>query len=99
VATTTIILGAAYVLWMVQRIFYGPESSFTAARPVLDLRMNEWIALVPLAALMLAMGIAPNYWMNAIEHMEGRVNVQQVLRVTLRQRPPMISTNTAAEAK
>ena len=27
-----------------------------------DLRINEWVALVPLAVLMLIMGIAPTYW-------------------------------------
>jgi NADH-quinone oxidoreductase subunit M len=58
-------------------VFYGPESPMAATEPVADLRANEWIALVPLAALMLAMGVAPNVWMPAIEHFEGPVTVQQ----------------------
>ncbi len=66
-AAVTIILGAAYVLWMVQRIFYGPESAMAAKEPAHDLRINEWVALVPLAVLMLVMGVAPNLWMHAIE--------------------------------
>ncbi len=43
-----------------------------------DLRVNEWVALAPLAALMLVMGVAPNLWMKAIEHMEGPLTIQQV---------------------
>ena len=72
VATVTIILGAAYVLWLVQRVFYGPESQMTAAEPAHDLRVNEWVALAPLAVLMLVMGVAPNLWMKAIETWKGR---------------------------
>ena len=66
-ATLTIILGAAYALWLVQRLFYGPESQMTAETRAADLRINEWVALVPLAALMLVMGVAPSLWMPAIE--------------------------------
>jgi NADH-quinone oxidoreductase subunit M len=94
-ATVTIILGAVYVLWLVQRVFYGPESPMAATEPAADLRANEWVALVPLAALMLAMGVVPNVWMQAIEHFEGPVHVQQAgnsnapqLRVTISAAPP-----------
>jgi NADH-quinone oxidoreductase subunit M len=66
-ATLTIILGAAYALWLVQRLFYGPESKMTSETTALDLRVNEWVALVPLATLMLVMGVAPSIWMRAIE--------------------------------
>jgi len=66
-ATFTIILGAAYALWLVQRLFYGPESQMTASIPAPDLRINEWVALVPLAALMLGMGVVPSLWMPSIE--------------------------------
>jgi NADH-quinone oxidoreductase subunit M len=96
VATVTIILGAAYVLWLVQRIFYGPESPMATTQPAMDLRVNEWVALAPLAALMLVMGVAPNVWMKAIEHMEGPLTIQQV---SLPPGPGMISTSTSAEAK
>lgn len=66
-ATVSVILGAAYALWLVQRIFYGPESPMTAEKPVVDLRFNEWVALVPLVVLMLVMGLVPGFWMPAIE--------------------------------
>jgi formate hydrogenlyase subunit 3/multisubunit Na+/H+ antiporter MnhD subunit len=66
-ATVTVILGASYMLWLVQRLFYGPESAMTASQPVLDLRFHEIAVLAPLAVLMLAMGVAPNYWLRPIE--------------------------------
>jgi NADH-quinone oxidoreductase subunit M len=54
------------MLWLVQRVFYGPESE-TALRPTPDLRFRELIILWPVAILTLIMGIAPSIWFNAIE--------------------------------
>jgi NADH-quinone oxidoreductase subunit M len=99
VATVTIILGAAYVLWLVQRVFYGTESPMAATEPVSDLRVNEWLALVPLAALMLVMGVAPNVWMKSIEHMEGPLTIQQVRTTGGPPTARMVLTSTSAEAK
>jgi NADH-quinone oxidoreductase subunit M len=61
------ILGAAYMLWLVQRLFYGPESQLTASKPAGDLHFRELAVLWPLAALMLAMGVAPSLWLLSIE--------------------------------
>ncbi len=77
VATLSVILGASYALWLVQRLFYGPESPLAAEKPVVDLRINEWIALVPLAVLMLVMGIAPNIWLPSIESSMNQPQTKQ----------------------
>ncbi|MDE3187741.1 MAG: NADH-quinone oxidoreductase subunit M [Acidobacteriota bacterium] len=69
-ATVGVILGAAYMLWLVQRLFYGPESEL-AARPAADLRPGELAVLWPLAILMLVMGLAPSLWMPSIENRMG----------------------------
>jgi NADH-quinone oxidoreductase subunit M len=66
-AALGVILGAAYMLWLVQRLFYGPESSLTASKPADDLRYRELAVLWPLAVLMLIMGVAPSIWLPAIE--------------------------------
>jgi NADH-quinone oxidoreductase subunit M len=76
-ATVSVILGSAYALWLVQRLFYGPESSMTAEKPVADLRWNEWVALVPLAVLMLVMGIVPSLWLPEIEGSQKPASAQQ----------------------
>ncbi len=66
-ATLGVILGAAYMLWLVQRLFYGPESKLATSRPPDDLHFRQLAVLWPLAVLMLVMGLAPSFWMQTIE--------------------------------
>ena len=66
-ATIGVILSASYMLWMVQRIFYGKESSLVVNRPAFDLNAREQLTLWPMAILMLAMGVASPYWIKAID--------------------------------
>ena len=66
-ATLGVILGAAYMLWLIQRIFYGPESKLATSTPPQDLRLGQLAVLWPLAALMLVMGVAPMLWLPTIE--------------------------------
>jgi len=66
-ASLGVILGAAYMLWLVQRLFYGPESELTASKPAIDLDGREFLVLWPLAVLMLVLGLAPSLWLNEIQ--------------------------------
>jgi NADH-quinone oxidoreductase subunit M len=66
-AALGVILGAAYMLWLVQRLFYGPESALAASEPSADLHFGELAILTPLVVLMLVMGLAPNLWLNSIQ--------------------------------
>jgi NADH-quinone oxidoreductase subunit M len=66
-AALGMILGAAYMLWLVQRIFYGPQSELTSSTPAPDLHLREQATLWPLALLMLVMGLAPSLWLPSIE--------------------------------
>jgi NADH-quinone oxidoreductase subunit M len=65
-ATLGVILGAAYMLLMVQKIFYGPQSSLVTKSIALDLSFREHLLLWPMVVLMLVMGVASPYWMKAI---------------------------------
>jgi NADH-quinone oxidoreductase subunit M len=65
-ATVGVILSAAYMLTMVQRIFYGQPSALVQDRPHLDLGVREHLTLWPMALLMLIMGVASPYWVTAI---------------------------------
>jgi NADH-quinone oxidoreductase subunit M len=58
VATTGIILGAAYMLWLYRRIAFGASKNVDAAA-MPDLNAREWIMLAPIAAATLWMGIYP----------------------------------------
>jgi NADH-quinone oxidoreductase subunit M len=66
-ATLGVILGAAYMLSLVQRLFYGPESALATSKPPDDLRLGHLIALVPLVVLIFVMGVAPMLWLPTIE--------------------------------
>jgi NADH-quinone oxidoreductase subunit M len=97
-AAVTIILGAAYVLWLVQRVFYGPESAMASTHPAADLRMNEWVALAPLAVLMLVMGVAPNLWLRDFRPVAGPATAHPVRYVEMLQ-PGSNSVANPAEAR
>jgi NADH-quinone oxidoreductase subunit M len=66
-ASLGVILGAAYMLWLVQRLFYGPQSELIVSKPAEDLRFRELVMLWPIAVLTLIMGLAPSIWLPAIE--------------------------------
>jgi NADH-quinone oxidoreductase subunit M len=66
-ATAGVILSAAYMLWMIQRVFYGTESGMVTDVPVTDMSFREHAAIWPIAVLMLLMGVASPIWMRAID--------------------------------
>ena len=67
IATTGVIFGAAYILTMIQRVFYAEPGPVTARITGRDLDRREHLALWPLALLFLVMGVASPYWMRAID--------------------------------
>jgi NADH-quinone oxidoreductase subunit M len=67
VATSGVILSASYMLWMVQRVFYGNLSGMVTDLAVADVGFREQIAVWPMALLMLVMGVASPYWIRAID--------------------------------
>jgi NADH-quinone oxidoreductase subunit M len=66
-ATFGVILSAAYMLGMMQRLFYGPQSTMVETQAAKDFGAREHILLWPMAVLMLAMGVASPFWMRAID--------------------------------
>jgi NADH-quinone oxidoreductase subunit M len=65
-AATGVILSATYMLWMFQRVNYGPVSNEKNAR-LRDLSPREWTVLVPIVVAALLMGVAPNLFLRPIE--------------------------------
>jgi NADH-quinone oxidoreductase subunit M len=66
-AATGVIFGASYLLWMIQRVFYGKLGVRPEEVPGWDLSAREHLELWPFAALFLAMGIASPFWMRSID--------------------------------
>jgi NADH-quinone oxidoreductase subunit M len=72
VATTGIILGAAYMLWLYWRICFGVARTPEAAAMV-ELSPREWWLLAPIAAAVFWMGIYPESFLRPIRNDVGRV--------------------------
>ncbi|MFM5950547.1 MAG: NADH-quinone oxidoreductase subunit M, partial [Novosphingobium sp.] len=58
IATTGIILGAAYMLYLYRRVVFGEQRNADAAA-MPDLSLREWLMLGPIAAAVLWMGVYP----------------------------------------
>ncbi|MEH3106640.1 MAG: NADH-quinone oxidoreductase subunit M [Sphingomonas fennica] len=92
VATTGIILGAAYMLYLYRRVAYGPlVKDDVAAMP--DLSWREAGLLVPLAAAVMWMGIYPESFLAPM-----RADVAAVLARTDRAKPAGDAALTAGRA-
>ncbi len=74
IGTTGVIFSAAYMLWMIQRVFYG--NAWPAARrdPAAGTcSPREHVELWPLAVLFLIMGVFSPYWTQAIDPYSNQV--------------------------
>lgn len=84
-----IVLGAWYLLTMVQRGFFGPlREPAHAHGPIRDLKPREWAALAPIAVLCVGIGFYPKPFLQAI-----RPEVRAIERLYS---PPVWQTPTRA---
>ncbi len=58
VAGSTLVLGAAYTLWMIKRVVFGPVAN-DKVKALLDIKGREKVVLSVLAACVLALGVFP----------------------------------------
>ena len=65
-AVTGVILGAAYMLWMVKRVFFGPAGELVAdeKHPLHDLSMREIAVMIPLVVMIFWMGLKPGHFLD-----------------------------------
>ncbi len=61
-----VILGAVYMLWMYQRVFFGPVKR-DENRGLRDLSLREWTVLSPLVILIVVMGVYPQPVLDRIQ--------------------------------
>ena len=64
ISVFTMILTAAYLLWMLKRVFYGPFNTRWSWLP--DANLRESIPLFTLAAVIVVVGIYPTFLINVI---------------------------------
>ncbi len=65
-ASTGILLGAVYMLWMFQRVMFGPVTN-EKNKDLKDLNLREFVVLIPLVLLMFFMGLFPNYFLRKMD--------------------------------
>ena len=90
VAATGVILSAVYMLWMFQRVNYGPITN-EHNRTLPDLTVREWAMVGPIVVMAILMGVLPNLFLRP---MEPSVNLM-IERVT-RSRPAQVRAQPAA---
>ena len=59
IAASGVILAAIYLLWLVQRVFFGPVTN-EENKSIPEIAWNEFAAMVPLVVLMVWIGVRPN---------------------------------------
>ena len=74
------ILSACYMLWMVQRVFYG-ETPEEVRSHVFDLGAREWAAVIPLVALMVWMGVYTQTFLPPVSQATAKVLEQTRINV------------------
>ena len=72
VAGLGVILSAVYMLWMFQRVYYGPITHRENA-DLKDLSLREWAIVGPLCALSIVMGVVPNLFLAPMEPAVTRI--------------------------
>jgi len=65
-AATGVILGAVYMLFVYQRVFFGPLHN-DKNKGLPDLSLREWLVMAPLLVFMIWLGVAPRLVLDKVE--------------------------------
>ncbi|MGH8764953.1 MAG: NADH-quinone oxidoreductase subunit M, partial [Burkholderiales bacterium] len=71
-AATTLVLGAAYALWMYKRVIYGAAANDHVAA-LTDLNPREFLVMALLAGAVLFMGIYPKPFTDVMHRSVGEL--------------------------
>jgi NADH-quinone oxidoreductase subunit M len=92
-----VILSAVYMLWMVQRVYYGDVTLKENAK-LPDLQPREWAAAAPLCAMAVVMGVFPTLFLrpmeSSVDALIARVHTRQNLRVERIEQPESSTPNS-----
>jgi NADH-quinone oxidoreductase subunit M len=66
IAALGVVLGAVYMLWMFQRVMFGPIQH-PENEKLKDLSLREICVLIPLVIAIFAMGIFPNFFFEKMD--------------------------------
>ena len=83
IATSGVVLGALYLLWMYQRVIFGPVTD-ERNRGLADLSVRELLVIGPVLAMCLVMGLYPKPFLERMQPSIDRI----IARVEARQGTP-----------
>ena len=90
VAAIGVILSSVYMLWLIQRTFYG-ETPAAVKACIKDLCPREWLIIAPLIALMVWMGVGPGTFLPTVRRSNDQT-LNLVLKTTYaRQKAPQVT--------
>ena len=93
IATSGLVLGALYLLWMYQRVIFGPITH-EENRTLTDLSTRELVVIAPVIALCVVMGLFPTPFLSRIEPSVARIveRVQPTHATAVAQAEPPVVT-------
>ncbi len=78
IAALGVILGACYMLWMVQRVFYGPITK-PENEKLKDVNLREFVYMAPLLIMIFWIGLYPNFFLKkmhkSVDHFISQVQI------------------------
>jgi NADH-quinone oxidoreductase subunit M len=104
-----VVVGAWYMLWLVQRILFGPlhepavhhdaaHGAAHHAEPIFDLSFREVVALVPLLAGSLWVGLYPQFFIKHFEPVAARVSSRVTIAAAAQPGPEGATASLASES-
>ncbi|MCW5893488.1 MAG: NADH-quinone oxidoreductase subunit M [bacterium] len=97
VATSGVILGALYLLWMYQRVIFGPVTH-EENRKLTDLSPREVVVIAPVIAMCVFMGVYPRPFLERMQPSIDRV-IARVQAASAAQAPPTVVADAAGETR
>ena len=97
-AASGVIWSACYLLWMYQRVFYGPivhEENKTLP----DINGREQISLWPLAIMALVMGVASPMFMKSIDYSVSKITTAQKITSPTDKKAGALNSGNAVTAE
>lgn len=96
-----VVLGAWYMLWLVQRVFFGPlkePHSHGHHEEIHDMNLREVCALLPLVVFMFWIGLAPKYFLDRSAPVLNEITARAERAYAAHYEVPSLANRNAAES-
>jgi NADH-quinone oxidoreductase subunit M len=93
-AVSGVVLGAWYMLWLVQRVLFGPLKEPKTDHFVSDLSLREILALAPLAVFVLWIGLRPHDFLSRMQPTLNAASQPAAVAVEHLEKPQQLTSAT-----